>query len=827
MRHRLVKALVFHPMHMLLNYSKTAIRSLLRHRFFSFINIFGLAVAMSISMAIIMLVADQMSYDDYNSKRDRIYRITSANVNSEGLEERRQRNAAATMALRDELLSNYTGIEQAVRIKRGFGNNWLSLEGQDVNIPLSGFYADPEVFELFEYAFQYGDPRTALVDPFTVVLTRDAADKLFEEENPVGLTVKVGDLGAFTVTGVLARTEHKSHIVFEALASMATVESLSKDKEAEALDSNELTDWTNNWNGWVYVLLESSTSRDDLQRNLDRIYDDRIAVIQDPEAYKVRFFWQELAAITPGPMMNNSIGPVLPWIVVYFLGGLSLVVLLTSCFNFTNLSIARSLTRAREIGVRKINGAKRWQIFVQFLSESIIVAFVALAMAMMIMIFLKPLVLQLNLARIFRWDLTANTTVFIVFAAFAFVVGVLAGFFPATVLSGFQPVKVLKGASNLKVFSRVGMRKVLLASQFTLSLFFILSVAVMYRQLSFFLTKDHGFAMENNIMIRLNKTTAEPLKNELLKYSNVISVAGASHVPAAGVSMGRGYKKSFEDLEWTNVGWFGVDEDYLTNMEIPLVAGQFFAPERSLQNKDLIVINSEAVKQFHFASPNDALGQQLISQSDSSRKTIIGVVSDYNHRDLTREISPMTLTYDPDRISLLQVRFTGNYQEASKVVEKAWAAVNPGLKVDYHEVQTEIKQFYEIVFGDLVSILGVVAFLAILISCLGLLGMATYTTETRLKEIAIRKILGSSGRSIVVLLSKGFIGVLISAIGLGVPLAYFVNNLWMELIAYHTTMTLWVIIQGVLILMLFALLTVASQTIRALFVNPVDNLRNE
>jgi putative ABC transport system permease protein len=275
------------------------------------------------------------------------------------------------------------------------------------------------------------------------------------------------------------------------------------------------------------------------------------------------------------------------------------------------------------------------------------------------------------------------------------------------------------------------------------------------------------------------------------------------------------------------VGWFGVDEDYLTNMEIPLVAGQFFAPERSLQNKDLIVINSEAVKQFHFASPNDALGQQLISQSDSSRKTIIGVVSDYNHRDLTREISPMTLTYDPDRISLLQVRFTGNYQEASKVVEKAWAAVNPGLKVDYHEVQTEIKQFYEIVFGDLVSILGVVAFLAILISCLGLLGMATYTTETRLKEIAIRKILGSSGRSIVVLLSKGFIGVLISAIGLGVPLAYFVNNLWMELIAYHTTMTLWVIIQGVLILMLFALLTVASQTIRALFVNPVDNLRNE
>jgi putative ABC transport system permease protein len=183
--------------------------------------------------------------------------------------------------------------------------------------------------------------------------------------------------------------------------------------------------------------------------------------------------------------------------------------------------------------------------------------------------------------------------------------------------------------------------------------------------------------------------------------------------------------------------------------------------------------------------------------------------------------------YKPERISLLQVRFTGDYLEAGKVVEKSWTAVNPGLKVDYHEVETEIKQFYEIVFGDLVSVLGVAAFLAILISCLGLLGMATYATETRLKEIAIRKVLGSSGRAIVLLLSKGFVSVLIVAIALGVPLAYFVNNLWIELIAYHTSMTSWVIVQGVVVLLLFALLTVASQTIRALFVNPVDNLRNE
>ncbi|MBS1555708.1 MAG: ABC transporter permease [Bacteroidetes bacterium] len=805
---------------MLFNYLKTAIRSLWRHRFFSSINIIGLAVAMSICMGIIMLVADQLSYDRYNTNAARIYRINTIGVDDQGRTIDQQENAASTMRLRQELEEAYTGIEKVVRIKRGFGNNWLEFEGQDVNIPLTGFFADPEVFDLFQYEFLYGNSTTALKEPFSVVLTHKAAKKLFKEENPVGLTIKVGRKHTYTVTGVLKDTPNKSHIVFEGLASMSSEKSILNEKEYK----DDMESWTNIWNGWTYILLEQGKSTADIQRHLDQIYQQHIAKINNPGLYKAKFKLQPLLGITLG-MFNNPIGPGLPLVFVYFLSGLAAVILLTSCFNFTNLSIARSLTRAREIGVRKVTGAARWQIFSQFLTESILVAMVALAIALVLLIAIKPLILQLNFARIFRWDLQTNYIVYAIFIVFATVVGVLAGLFPAVVLSGFQPVKVLKNLNGIKLFSRMGMRKVLLVSQFSLSLFFIITVIVMYNQLNLFVHQSHGFNMDNNILVRLNGTSRETFKNELTKYNNIISVSGASHIPAAGTSYGNGFKRSLQEHAWTSFGYFFVDEDYINNMDLKLKAGKFFDSGAGESNKNLIVINEAAVKKMQFGTALDAVGEELIFEADSSRKTIIGVVADYNHRDLTHTLDPLALMYDADRLNLVQVRYAGTFEQAAKTVERAWAAVNPGVKVDYKEVESEVKQFYEIVFGDIVKVLGVIAFLAILISCLGLLGMATYTTETRIKEISIRKVLGSSSGALVLLLSKGFVVILALAVVIGVPLAYFANNLWLQLIAYHTTIDLTVILIGVAALILFGIITIGSQTIRATFVKPVENLK--
>ncbi len=808
---------------MIRNYFLVAVRNLTRNKFFSAINIFGLAVSMSICMAIIMLVADQMLYDRYNTNRSQIYRINSYVVDNNGVERGGIESATSPMPLRAELEDNYTGIAKAVRIKRGFGNNWLEVDHFNVNIPVKGFWADPEVFDFFQYEMEHGDAKTALVKPYSVVLTKNAAKKLFKEENPVGQSLTVGELGTYVVTGVLKETTNKSHIVFEALASMSTINSLVAQKKF----GNDMENWEDFWNGWTYIQIGEASSSADVQEHLEKIYKKHIASIPNPEVYKARFRLQSLNDITPGAFTNNPIGPSLPWVFVYFLGGLAGVIMLTSCFNFTNLSIARSLKRAKEIGVRKVTGAGRWQIFTQFLSESIVIAGCSLVVALIILVALKPLMLQLNFAKLFMWDLAANYAVYAVFAVFTLVVGVLAGLFPAVVLSGFQPVKVLKSLNNVKLFSRMALRKTLLVTQFTLSLIFILTVIIMYNQLDMFLTKDYGFNIEKNISVKLNNTASAPLKAELLKYNNIKSVAGASHTPAAGITWGNGFKKQLDDKEWVNANYFIVDEDYLENMEVKLVAGEFFKPENADGNKNFMVINETALKAFNFKSIQEALGQELTMQADSSVRRIIGIVKDYNHSLLMEELEPMILMYNNQQLSALQVRYAGSYEDAVQAIEKAWTTVNPGLKPDHKLVEEEINFMYNMVFGDIVNVLGVISFLAIMISCLGLLGMATYTIETRLKEISIRKILGSTDKGLILLLSRGFLSMLAIAVLIGVPASWFINNLWLEEMAYHISITVGMIGLGIFILVLLGAITVGSQTLRAAFTNPVDNLKSE
>lgn len=772
-------------------------------------------------MGIIMLVADQMTYDLHNTKRSSIYRVISTPIDTDGLEGTFD-FASSPLPIGPELLNSYTGVQKVARLKRGFGNGWVEFD-QDVNIPLGGFYADPEVLDVFELKLELGDKRTALVEPYSVVLTRKAAKKLFKIDNPLGQTVKVGDLGVFTITGVLEETNTKSHVVFEALASMATVQSL----EASGKYRHDLSNWHNHYNGYTYLLLEEGKDEKDIQPHLDQIFQKYIVTETDPDISKAKFKLQKFGAITPGPLLSNAIGPFLPWIFVYFMGGLALLVMLASCFNFTNLSIARSLSRAKEIGIRKVSGAARIQIFGQFLSEAIVTALCSLMLSMILLMALKPLMLNLNFAKMLKWDLESNVYVYAVFAVFAVVVGIFAGFFPAVVLSGFQPVKVLKNLGTMRVFSKMGLRKVLLVTQFSMSLIFILSIIVVYNQLNLFLKADHGFDMKNNIVVRLGETKPDELKTELLGYANISNVSAASHVPAAGSTYGNGVKKSLDEAEWTELNYYAVDEDYLENLGLELLEGRYFTKESGESNANFLVISESAVKALHYSSPKDAIGEQVFSQKDSVAKQIIGVIKDYNHQVLMAKMTPLAHMYSPKEYGILQVEYTGDYQSAVVAVETAWAKVNPSLKIDHKVFEDEIRGFYQLIFGDLISIVGIISIIAIIISCLGLLGMATYTTETRIKEISIRKVLGASNGIVIYLLSKGFLKIIAVSILIAVPAAYFVNNLWLELIAYHTSVDVGVIVLGVLILLIFALVTIGSQTLRATYINPVDNLKNE
>jgi len=808
---------------MIRNYIRVALRNLSRHKFFSGINIFGLAVSMSLCLAIIMLVADQMTHDRYNTKRHRIYRVTGQTINTNGGESSNE-YATSPTPLAETLMNEYTGVDQAVRLLRGFGNGWIKFENYDVNIPIAGFFADPGALTLFEYELEHGDPKTALKEPYSVVLTREAADKLFTQRDPVGEIIKVGTLGEYKITGILKDNGHKSHIVFDALASWSTVKSLNE-KGTFKFDD---TKWENSYTGWTYLMLSEGHEPAEIQAHLDDIakhHEAGKASSGQPRRYK--FSLQNLSSITPGPLLNNPIGPFMPDIFIYFLGGLALIVMLTSCFNYTSLSIARALTRAREIGVRKVNGAHRYQIFFQFLCESVIIALASLVMAVLILIVLKPLVLRLQFAQIFHWDLEGNIYVYGVFVLFTLFTGIVAGFFPAVILSKFEPIKVLKAAGNLKLFSRMGLRKSLLVIQFTLSLIFIISVMLLYNQLSLFVNSDHGFDMGNKITLKLNNTAHEILQQELSQYANIQSVTAVSHTPAAGTTYGDDFKRKLDDAEPISTDYFWVDHNYIDNMGLRLIAGRNFNPGEKTLNKRNLIINEQAVKTFNLGNAHDAVGEILYGSRDSVEYHIIGVVKDYNHQVLMSDLGPMALRYDSGSFKLLHIKYSGSHAQAVESIEAAWAKVNPAMKIDYRDMDEEIHSFYNLMFSDLVDVVGVISFLAIAISCLGLLGMATYAIEIRQKEISIRKVLGSNNGQLVALLSKGFIWLLVIAIFIAVPAAWFINNLWLEHIAYRTTLGIGVIGGGIGIVFLLGVVTIGSQTLKAASANPVDSLKNE
>lgn len=810
---------------MLKNYVVIAIRNILKHRTFSFINIFGLAVAMSICMGIIMLVADQMMADRHNPNSDRIYRITSTPYYKDQNGQPGDEFSTTTLPIRDELLNGYTGVEKAVRLMRGFGNNWVELDPEnDINVPVNGFFADPEVLEVFDHELLYGDPSNALVEPYSVVLTKKAAEKIFKIDNPVGKSLKVGDLGTYQVTGVIKESENRSHIVAEAFASMATVKSL----EAAHVFENRLEDWNNLYRGWVYLMLEEGKTAADIQPHLDKITKDHYSNLIAPNETLVRYSMQKLLDITPGKMLNNPIGPFMPWMIIYFLTGLAVIVLITSCFNFTNLSIARSLNRAREIGVRKVTGATRWQLFIQFLSESVIIALFALALAILLIYALKPLIADLPFARVLQWNLTANYAVYGVFLVLAVIVGIVAGLFPAGVLSGFQPIKVLKDIGNTKLMSKVGLRKVLLVAQFSISMIFILTVIVLYNQLNLFLHNDNGFTTSNKLVIQKGEDiNTETLKTELLKQSNIVSVSAASHLPMVGVTFGEDFKKSLEEKDWKSMSCYYVDEDYRENMGLNLVAGQFFSTANGTAKPDFLVINESAVEAYGFKSPTEAVGQMLIDGKDSTQRQIIGVVKNYHFDLFSQHLDPLCLMSVPEKFSLFQVEYSGDFKQASTTVQQVWSQINPGLKLEVKDFRKELGVLYDIILGTLVKVLGFISFLAIVISCLGLLGMATYTIETRKKEIALRKVLGSSDQALVYTLSKGYLSILVTALLIAIPISYFMNTFWLQHLVYHVTVDGWTISMGVFILALFGLFTIGSQMLRATRINPVENLKND
>jgi len=796
----------------------TAFRNIVRNKSFSFINLFGLSVGMSLGLLIIMVIKEQYSFDSFHYDADRIFRVnTRAFRVSGGSEE----YASVPLPIGTSLMENYSFVDKVVRINR-------SLRGDavygNVNVPLEGLIADHSFFEVFNFPFEKGNPATALKEANGIVLTIETAQRIFGQTDPLGQTISVTGKGEFKVTGVLKKFIKKTHLEFEAIASMDVLPLLEK----QGLVQPSRENWNNYYYNYVYVKLKPGAVQFELEKALAEIYKKNYNGLKLETRDKgYEFYVMRLNEITPGPELSNQMGRGLPMEVIILIGSLAAVVMVMACFNYTNLMIAKSISRAREIGVRKAIGAQRWQVFLQFVGEAVVFSFVALAVSYLLLQVLKPAFMQLHITQEFSVDLNEDSNQILYFIAFALVVGIIAGVLPASYLSAFRPVKVLKDAGNLKVYSRLTFRRVLMVTQFALSLFFIMFVTIVYRQIDYMFNKDYGIKEDNIVNVRLQGMEFEKLANEVKQFPGVVRVGAVSHALGTWSDRSSDYKRT-RDEEPFVMRDFILDNNYLYNIGVEFIAGKNFDPGSEGPFEKNVILNETALKQFSLTDPVSAIGQTIYTD-DSVMLTVIGVVKDFHFRPLNYEIGPVALRYNPKAAGILSMRIVPSEKE--KIIgslQAVWKTLDPIHPLEWIMMDHEIDEAYTSSgFTDIVKIVGYIAFLAITLACLGMLGMAMYAIQTRVKEIGVRKVMGASVYEITMLLSGSFALLIGIAVLVAVPASYYMGDLFLSNYAYRITITPWILLFGVILVLVLGLITICSQTMRAAAANPVKSLRYE
>lgn len=787
----------------------SAIRNLFRNRSFSFINLIGLSISMSLSLLIILIIKSQNSFDTFHHDADRVYRINTEAIRVEGGSEK---YAASPLGVANALNDEYGYVDKLVRFDRQFRGE---VKFANTAVGIDGFFADPSFLEVFNFPLQRGQAQ--LQTPNSVVITQECARKVFGDTDPIGQVMTVSEYGEFIVTGILEKPTGLSHLEFEALASMNSMEVLEKEKVV----MNSLHDLNNYYTSYAYVKLKDGVNADDVENALEEIVKKHYAeVTYETRDKGYHFYLQPLTAITPGPILSNNLGSGMPELLLIFLAALAGIVMLMACFNYTQLMIAKSLTRAREIGVRKIVGAQRWQVFVQFVGESIVFSMVALLLSYLLLQLMKPGFLQLNLARELTLDLTEDVLVYALFILFSVVVGVVAGLLPAGYLSAFKSLKVLRGAGDLKVYARLTFRKILMVTQFSLSLVFILMIMIVYRQVSYMMEADYGFNQANLVNVRLQGQSFERFASQVRSQAGVERVGGISHSLGTWEDGDSDYKLNPGDEPFV-MRDFSVDENYLMSLEVSLVAGRHFDAGVPRQ----VIINETALEKFNFASAQDAIGDKIIVD-DSTELNVVGVVKDFHFRPLSYAMGPVAFRYNVANVSMATIRVAkDNLHPMMGQIETIWKKMD-SHPIDMRILSSEIDQAYESFF-DIINIVGYITALAITLACLGILGMAMYTTQTRVKEVGVRKIMGASVGDILMLLSKSYLILILVAVVIAAPLSYFLGTQFLSMFAFKISITPWLLLVGIGFLVALATATIATQTLRAAVSNPVESLRCE
>ena len=808
---------------MIRNYIKTAFRSLMKNKGFTFINVLGLALGLSTCLLIVFYVFDELSYDRYNVKADRVFRL-NYNIKFGGVQ---NSYALAPPIAAAALRADFPQVEETVRFLNSGGNK---VKKGTQNIEEDRMvYADNSIFDVFTLPVITGNAAHALTEPRTVVVTEDIAKKYFGKTDVVGRVLTFNDTSLFKITAVIKNIPQQSHFHFDFIMSMPTI--------ARERDNSWLY---NSFN--TYILLRPGADYKALAAKLPEfLHRHAEAQLQstlhmnfaafEKSGNSLKFTLTPLTDIHLKSAMLDEFEPNGDITYVYIFSAIAAFILLIACVNFMNLSTARSANRAREVGVRKVLGSPRKYLVAQFLTESILVTLVGAIIAACAAWAFLPLFNQLSgkqltvTPQILAWLVPALLIIIVV-------IGCLAGSYPALFLSGFQPINVLKGKLSAG-FKGGALRSVLVVFQFAISIFLIIGTLVIYNQLKFIQNKDLGYNREHILIVKnlwsLGKGT-NAFKQEVKQLAGVQNATLSSSLPTdnGGDYTSSTFKNPVLDQKEAVLShqWY-VDEDYIPTLHMQMVAGRNFSKDMATDSS-AVIINEAFEKLLGYQNPLDHfIYTPANSQLTKLNKLhIVGVVKDFNFKSLKENVPPLLLNYQPN-MGVMSIRIkSADIPGLLSQVKNKWQAVSPGQQFSYSFMDQQFDAIYrsEQRMGAIS-----IAFtsLAIIIACLGLFGLAAYAAELRTKEIGVRKVLGASVSTIVTMISKDFIKLVLISIIIATPIAWWAMQKWLQSFAYRQNMQWWVIAVAGFAAIIIAFITISFQSIKAALMNPVTSLRSE
>jgi putative ABC transport system permease protein len=816
---------------MIKNYFKIAWRNLMKNKVFSFINIFGLSAGLASCMLICLYVYDELSYDTAHPNIESIYQVGTVFIRPDG-----EKKAPSTPArLAEAMRQDFPEVVNTTRIAALFVDDKTLFTFKDNQISKSfyetkGYLADPSVFSFFDYPFAEGDAKTALVNPFSMVISEEIARKIFGSQSPIGkqLLVESNTNGAvdFTITGVFRPSNTPSHIDARFFLSIPGGGIDGYLKSQTSMAGNNFF--------YTYVELQDGAKAAATEAKFPAFVEKYMGKDLKEAGMGKRQFLLPVRDIHLRSGMPDNVTANGSMTYLYILVSIALFTLLIACINFMNLSTARSAKRSGEVGIRKVLGAQRQGLIYQFLGESVLLSLLAFGFSMAIVWLLTPVFSDITDKK-FAFTPSQYFGLFGGFLALSLLAGILAGSYPAFYLSSFQPIKVLKGRLA-NTLAAVSLRKGLVVFQFTISCLLIVASVVISNQMNFMRSADLGFVKDQQIIIPMrneaSKLNYAALKNNLLQSNIIKSVGAAAYYPGIFNPEDANFYKEGQTAATAKHTYTNrVDYDFLKTLNIQTLAGRSFSADFPADtNTTIIIFNETAVREFGFASPADAIGKKIFTQRQSgvADLTIVGVVKDFHFEDLKKPITPFgfTVSQQPFYNYMVAQANTSDLSQIIKTAETAWQKLNPNEPFEYSFLDADFQKNYQ-TESRLSTIVNYFTLVAILISCLGLFGLASFSAEQRTKEIGVRKVLGASVGNIVALLSKDFLKLVALSVVIASPLAWFVMNKWLQDFAYRLPIGWSVFALTAAVALLIAFVTIGGQAIKAAVANPVKSLRTE